>query len=212
MDEKDYKTVRKILSAAIPANLSDPHKDALRAKIKWGYEYSLGRRLSELVNRLSQDLSTRILGEPDGVPRSWIDTRNYYTHWDQNSMAGVLDEVEMHEAGVRLKCFLRALYLDLMGVSQKVIQQALSGFSDEAQYLIQINKRQRAAAAAAAAPEGIEEPEKVAEPETVAVPEAVGEPGAVTEPLAVIGSETDPPAAVVGPAVKPAPPRDTQNG
>jgi ApeA N-terminal domain 1 len=99
----------------------------------------LRKRLDALAQRLFLPLRQHILSEDGDVPQSWVDTRNYYTHWNEASRDSVLDGVEMHRAGVRMRHFLRALYLDFAGVPQEAIARALRNASGECQYLIQLN-------------------------------------------------------------------------
>jgi hypothetical protein len=51
----------------------------------------------------------------------------------------MLDGVEMHRAGVRMKHLLRALYLDMAGIPHTAIIKSLSNACSESQYLIQLN-------------------------------------------------------------------------
>src|ERR1700726_4954452 len=100
---------------------------------------SLAKRLGELGARLCLPIRSVIFGPGGKVPRAWIDTRNYYTHWDEELRSNVLDGQGMVYAHLRMRHFLRALYLDLAGVPQSAILEALRNTSIESQYLIQIN-------------------------------------------------------------------------
>ena len=131
--------IRKALSNAIPQDISSDHKDALRARIKFVNEVSLRKRLDGLAERLPMLLRRKILGGDGTVPRNWIDTRNYYTHWDEDSRASVLVGVEMHQAHVRMRHLVRALYLDLVGIPHAALAKSLANASNESQYLIQLN-------------------------------------------------------------------------
>jgi hypothetical protein len=135
-----YEDTRKLMCDAIPKGLSSGHRSTLKSKIQYGYEFSLRKRLAMLVNALDESLRRHILGSSGAIPESWVDTRNYYTHWDETTKANVLDGADMHHAGVRLKCLLRALYLNLLGIPQAAILRALQNqLNDESQYLIQLN-------------------------------------------------------------------------
>lgn len=139
MPPDDYETVRHALTTAIPAAVKSSHRDALKSKIKYGNELSLRKRLNDLVGRLDAPLRERIFGSTGAVPRKWIATRNYYTHWDEASRDDALDTPDMYYASVRLRHFLRVLYLDFMGIPQAAIVKALDGTNSESQHLIQLN-------------------------------------------------------------------------
>lgn len=143
MDSPDYEAIKTSLEAAIPKSLANDHKDALRSRIKYGNEVSLRKRLDQLADRLSGPIREMIFGVDRKIPHQWIETRNYYTHWDQALRSDVLDGQEMYYANVRMRHFLRALYLDLLGIGPGAILHSLSNASDSAQHLIQINAIQK---------------------------------------------------------------------
>lgn len=135
----EYDSVRKTLSNAIPQSVESAHKEALKSRIKYGNEVSLRKRLDALVARVPLAIRVQILGGDGSVPRSWVVTRNYYTHWDEASRDSILDGVEMHRAGVRMKHLLRVLYLDLVGIPFGAIAKALRNACSASQYLVQLN-------------------------------------------------------------------------
>jgi len=139
MSPDDYESVRHALATAIPASVGANHRDALKSRIKYGNELSLRKRLHDLAGRLDAPLRERIFGGTGTVPPKWVATRNYYTHWDEASRNDALDTQGMYNATVRLRHFLRVLYLDFVGVPQEAIAKALDGTNAESQHLLQIN-------------------------------------------------------------------------
>lgn len=139
---QEYEPIKQAILAAFPAELEKSHRASLKSRIGFGNEISLEKRLKQLAARLPEELRRPLFGLDGKVPRSWIDTRNYYTHWDETSKANVLDGADMHHAGVRLRLLLRVLYLDLVGIPVEAISGALRGSNREAQYLIQLNNAQ----------------------------------------------------------------------
>jgi hypothetical protein len=136
---EQYEGIRQTLSNAIPQHIASDHKDALRARIKYGNEISLRKRLAALMERLPVEMRKHILGGDGSVPQSWVATRNYYTHWDEASKGTVLDGVEMHRSHVRMRHLLRALYLNLIGIPDIAIVNSLQNTCNESQYLLQLN-------------------------------------------------------------------------
>lgn len=141
MDEKGYEKVKKALGDAIPADVASDHKDALRSRIRYGNQVSLRKRLNFLAGLLPEQMRKILLGTDGRVPRSWIDTRNYYTHWDEELRANVLHTQEMYDANVRMSVLLRVLYLRLMGIPDEHLIGALSNHSNDSQHLAQLNAR-----------------------------------------------------------------------
>ncbi len=100
-----------------------------------GKNPSLRERLDALTSLLPPGLRTHILDE-DTVPRSWIDTRHYYTHWIEDQHENVLDNSGLYDANIRAKHLMAALYLTLAGVPLKSFAAAYQGTSGMAQELL----------------------------------------------------------------------------
>ena len=139
MDDAEYKAVAGTLAQSIPTHVGPDHREALKARLKWGNEVSLRKRLDALVERLDLSLRQRLLGRNGTFPRSWIHTRNYYTHWDDEAREDAMDGREMYVACARMRLLLRALYLNLVGIPQESIAKALDGACKESQYHVQLN-------------------------------------------------------------------------
>lgn len=137
-DEK-FEPIRQALLDAIPDGIGRDHRQSIESRIRYANEISLSKRLNELAARLAPHVRQRVLGRDGKVPRSWVDTRNYYTHWDESTRDNVLDGIDMHRASARLRLMLRSLYLDLIGIPADAVVKALNGACKESQYLIQIN-------------------------------------------------------------------------
>lgn len=95
--------------------------------------------MDALVDTLTEQIRINILGEKGEIPRKWIDTRNYYTHWDEELRTNVLEDQELYNANVRLRHLLRVLYLGLVGIPQAAILKSLYNASGISQQLIQLN-------------------------------------------------------------------------
>jgi hypothetical protein len=143
LPDDQYDAIKKSLNAAIPSTLPSDHRDALRSRIRYGNQLSLRKRLAELADRIPDFLRASILGATGKVPSTWVDTRNYYTHWDEDLRKDVLSPEGMYYAGIRMRHFLRALYLTLLDIPAERIQAALAGISDESQELLQVDARER---------------------------------------------------------------------
>ncbi|WP_426336996.1 HEPN domain-containing protein [Pseudoduganella sp. R-31] len=135
----EYAKVHNELCKAIPASVGSDHRESLKSRIKYGNEISLRKRLDALVAKLPENVRRMVLGGNGQLPRRWVVTRNYYTHWDDASKNDILDGVELHRASVRMRLLLRVLYLDFLGVQEDAMLAALTDASSEAQYLIQLN-------------------------------------------------------------------------
>lgn len=139
VSEAEYAPIARTLTNAIPRETQADHKESLKSRIKYGNQMSLRKRLSALVNSLGLPIRQFILGGDGTVPGAWIDTRNYYTHWDETLRSNTLDGIKMHRACTRMKTLLRVLYLKLVGIPDDAIMKSLRGGCSESQYIIQLN-------------------------------------------------------------------------
>jgi len=139
MPDDKYESVKNILISSIPKSVTRDHRNALKSRIEYGNQVSLQKRLGQLANTLPPQIRAHIFGEDQTVPRSWVDTRNYYTHWDEKLRPHILDNQSLYYANVRLRSFLRVLYAQLMKVPATDIERALRGTSRSAQRLTYVN-------------------------------------------------------------------------
>jgi hypothetical protein len=139
MDESKYDSVKSSITAAIPPSVAQDHRDALRSRIRYGNQVSLSKRLNELRDCLGIPLASLIIASDGKVPRSWIDTRNYLSHWDEELRRNAIDGQEMYNANVRMEHLLRALYLLMAGVDSQTLLQCLQNTSRTSQHLVQLN-------------------------------------------------------------------------
>lgn len=139
MPDAEYDTVKATLSGAIPTMVDGDHRDALRSRIRYGNQISLGKRLNVLRDYLGDALASLIISSDGKIPRKWIDTRNYHTHWDEDLRANTIDGQEMYNANVRIEHFLRAIYLLMMGIQPETLIRCLQNTSGTSQQLHQLN-------------------------------------------------------------------------
>ncbi len=146
MDEPEYDSVKSVIAAAIPPSVASDHRDALRSRIRYGNQISLSKRLNELRDCLGAPLAALIIASDGKVPRNWIDTRNYLSHWDEELRPNAIDGQEMYNANVRMEHLLRALYLLMAGIPSETLLQCLQNTSRTSQQLVQLNIIARRAA------------------------------------------------------------------
>jgi hypothetical protein len=143
MCEKAYSQVEETMVKAIPAEVSTDHRSSLKSRIHYGNEITLAKRLKILAEIFSEPVRSMLFGDAATLPRKWVDTRNYYTHWDDALRANILSGQDMIYAIARLRSFLRILYLNSAGLPEATLLSALIGKGPEAQFLIQIRGMER---------------------------------------------------------------------
>jgi hypothetical protein len=113
MDKKAYeKTIYPSITAAIPNDIDTDMKESLRAKIKWGFEYSLRRRIKEIFLTHGKFMAT-FIKDSDTLQKEIVDTRNYYTHYDEKTKF-VKENSDLYQLCEKMKViFIIAFLFDL---------------------------------------------------------------------------------------------------
>lgn len=81
MSPEDYEQVRHAISTHIPKELESGHRDSIKRKIEFGYEYSLRKRITEMLKELPENLSLMVCKNSSAFPGLIADTRNYFAHY-----------------------------------------------------------------------------------------------------------------------------------
>jgi hypothetical protein len=104
---------------------------------------TLRKRLNELAELLSVSLRSQILGSNE-FPQSWVNTRHYYSHWDEGLRENILSKEAMYDVSIRLTGFLLTLYLHRAGVPVTTLEGAFGGKSAAARQAKQQNEKRDA--------------------------------------------------------------------
>jgi len=139
LSEDDYVSVNQSLASAIPKSIPDPLRAALLSRIRYGNQYSLRKRLDELARVLPEGIRRIVLGEEGCFPGHWVETRNYYTHWDEALRPEILDNEGMFHAAVRMREAFRLLLLAILAVPVETLERALNGSCEVVNQLHQLN-------------------------------------------------------------------------
>jgi hypothetical protein len=125
MAQAEYNAkVRPLLDAAIPDGLDGPFRQRLRSAIQYGFEFSLRRRLSELVASLPESDVFATVRQSEFRNRT-VDTRNTMTHQIAAPEFPPLQGAELYAAVQRWREVLFALILARIGVGGTVVLAAV---------------------------------------------------------------------------------------
>jgi len=115
----------------IPPDIDQGFKASLlNGKLKYANEYSLRKRLRELVNHLTaNDFSPNFIA-PRRAARIFIekvcDTRNYLTHYSQALQGRVVEGEELFMLTMRLRGLLEIFLLEELGFDYETIRKMIS--------------------------------------------------------------------------------------
>ena len=123
--EVTYQPIFDSLVSAMPPALDSDHRAALKSRLKYGNEYSLNKRLSDLSSTLEPALQNLISPELKAFLGRVVATRNFFTHWELDSQVKPFDSAELPEAAWRLRRFLVILMLSKVGISANALGSRL---------------------------------------------------------------------------------------
>ncbi|KPB06320.1 HEPN domain-containing protein [Bacillus sp. CHD6a] len=102
--------------------------EILENKLAFANEYSLSKRLKELINGLSQNNKTTLIGNSDNRKRfilQLVDTRNYLTHYDKSNKKFVLSGQEQYFAIERMNALITIYLYKELGIKEELITDKL---------------------------------------------------------------------------------------
>ena len=124
MDPENFKrTVADTIIKAIPENLDRSLKDKLKGMLRYGYEYSLAKKLEEIVNELP-DGKLKNEVQAGGFLRRSVETRNYLVHRDPEAKANAFADHDLYIAGCIWQAVIYALLLGRAGLPPSDINRA----------------------------------------------------------------------------------------
>lgn len=135
LSKRSYERIKLRLIDAIPDDVEDDHRQSLESKIEYGYEYSQRKRIRELIDSLPEWLRTSLAKKVPSFLGRIIDTRNYYTHYDNSAKDGIMTEREVAIVNRALRVLLRFLLLRHIGVPQELIKPGLMDCWDFKEYV-----------------------------------------------------------------------------
>lgn len=124
LSDEEWEPLYERMRAAIPPELSDDHRRSLDKRLFHGNEFSLRKRLTELLRGLPSDVQHLVA--PDGVTKfvgTVVDTRNQLTH-REHGQDYVLTGMELVRASLRLQLLLMLLGLQEIGVADEQLSPA----------------------------------------------------------------------------------------
>lgn len=119
--EAEYDTTRRALVGAIPQTLEADFREALKSRIKYGAEFSLRKRLKNLIAHLPDAVRQLIALHIPAV----VDSRNYYTHYDPTLKPGAAAGGDLQILIGKLSALVVALIYFEIDFPQKWVPVAL---------------------------------------------------------------------------------------
>jgi hypothetical protein len=130
VDMRDYEPTLKCLVEAIPSSVVGDLRQALKARLKYGNEYSLRRRLNGLRSGLGQPVARFFSDDLSAFLERVVNTRNFLTHYSEELRPKAFKGLQLHHASQVLRWFFLAVVLQDMGVPIPVLESVLAQSGD----------------------------------------------------------------------------------
>jgi len=128
MNTKKYeKEIAEKLISAIPQTINKNHKESLKSKIKYGYEYSLRKRLTEMYQDYCNKLGLDFNSVKSDIGKI-IDTRNYLVHQDNSLKSKASTGNELLRLTYQLKKIMEFIILKEMGFDKDKLKDLLNRY------------------------------------------------------------------------------------
>ncbi len=125
LDDNSWEPHKNKLLKGIPTELEESFKSSLKSRLRYGNEYSLRKRIQELLNLFQEETVERLHLSKKYFTGLLVDTRNYLTHYDESMNEEVLDGENLYWGTIRLRILLFALLLKELGLAEKLITDSI---------------------------------------------------------------------------------------
>ncbi|MEZ4709401.1 MAG: hypothetical protein R3A44_19485 [Caldilineaceae bacterium] len=120
-----YEEHRKVMVESLPADLPSDLRDALKARLKYGNEFSLRKRLGQIFDILNPRLRKLICKDHREFISQIVGDRNYLTHYDQESKPEGFSAQRLYYSTQQLITLLVILLLKDLSLDDDMIYKAV---------------------------------------------------------------------------------------
>ncbi|WP_163971810.1 ApeA N-terminal domain 1-containing protein [Oceanobacillus halotolerans] len=125
-DEDDFEEYTSKVLSYVQEEMPDEFIKKMKGMLQHANEYSLSKRLRELINQnLEKETKSYLFGNSDNrgkFVQQLVDTRNYLTHYDEGEKKNILkDGIQIYYAVQRLKALITLILFKEVGVDETII-------------------------------------------------------------------------------------------
>jgi len=114
-EDAEYVSTYKALVSAIPGSLEEGFKTSLKTKMKYGNEFSLRKRLNEIIEKLGDVVDYLIINRPLFI-EDVVNTRNFLTHYDKSLEGKEKNGHELYLICEQLEFLVEVCFLSEIGM------------------------------------------------------------------------------------------------
>jgi len=128
VEGEEWRTICPEIMKAVPSRLDSSHRESLKNRLKYGNEYSLRKRLNDLMDYVGKSFSEHYFGNGKKFVNEVVHTRNSMTHLDPTS-TDPNDDTPI-DVGIvdGLRILLWACVLTRLGIEQENVMVAFRNF------------------------------------------------------------------------------------
>lgn len=131
----EYGKIEQAVTEAIPTGVPKPLRDALKSRIKYGNEFSLRKRIRELLDGLESPTIDLLCTDTDDFIAGIVASRNYLTHYSEETEEDALHGSDLYWAAEKLKMLLRVLFLKRLGFDETAIRARVHAHPTLSQFI-----------------------------------------------------------------------------
>ena len=145
VSEEEFKPIRKALTEAIPPTVELGHREALKNRIRYGYQHSLRKRIETLFGTLKPLTAAIVCANQEAFVEKVVNMRHYLSHRTDELRELATDGADLYWTCEQLMLLLRLLLLKHFGLEEDMIVDRLQKGHRTSQVIAKWKKRAKAA-------------------------------------------------------------------
>jgi hypothetical protein len=125
MNQQQYDAIVATMKKAMPPHLPSPLRDSLGARLKYGNEHSLRKRVALLASELPLNIHDALSHDLQAVLNRAVGTRNYLTHYSSELETESFKDVDLYYVTTLLRWFFAAILLCDLDLPPQMLEKAL---------------------------------------------------------------------------------------
>lgn len=125
LEDESYRPICLSIEQAIPTSIESDFKVSLKARLKYGNEFSLRKRLKQIIDKHTVFIS-HLIANPDEFITQVVDTRNYLTHYSAELESKKIKGYELYVLSQKIKFLIEICFLVELGLSDDNIKKRLN--------------------------------------------------------------------------------------
>lgn len=123
--DEDYDSQRNSFISAILPNTAIGFRESLCNKITYLNEYSLSKRLKDIIEKHSEIVKASINATADFI-RDTVETRNYLTHYDEKLKARAKKGHDIYWLSQKIRLLLEICLLSELGIPDETVKNLIT--------------------------------------------------------------------------------------